>query len=142
MTRSSANLGDDALFGDDGNDDLRGGAGNDLLVGGDGNDTLLGGPGLDTLIGGDGADTFQFTALAQSAPGSVDAILDFSRAEGDEIDLSALNLDRTGRDRDVITFANVDGDRYLRINTDNDRAFEFTVKFEGGAQVGLQDLLL
>lgn len=79
------------LFGNDGNDTLIGGAGvdslfgqfgNDELRGGAGNDMLFGGFGNDQLIGGTGADTFGF-GLGWGS----DQILDFSRAQGDLIDL-------------------------------------------------------
>lgn len=84
--------GDDELAGGEGNDQLSGGAGNDRLDGGDGNDILLGGGGSDTLKGGKGSDTFQFKSKADTPAGSRnDVIRDFDRAEGDTIDLSAID---------------------------------------------------
>lgn len=77
--------GDDTLFGGTGADVLNGNSGNDTLIGGAGDDTLTGGAGNDTLYGGAGADRFII------GPGDGrDAILDFSRAEGDRIDLSGF----------------------------------------------------
>ena len=75
---------DDTAYGGDGNDSLRGSLGNDLLVGGKGRDGLL---------GGDGADRFQFTRLTDStnAAAGRDTVLDFSVAQNDKIDLSALD---------------------------------------------------
>lgn len=75
-----------------GNDTLRGGAGDDSLIGGDGNDFIYGDTGADRLSGGAGADTFVFAdgdsgRTAQTA----DRILDFSHAQGDVIDLSAID---------------------------------------------------
>ncbi|MNF48642.1 Poly(beta-D-mannuronate) C5 epimerase 1 [compost metagenome] len=90
------NAGNDTLIGQNGNDLLVGGAGNDLLrgeagldtlLGGDGDDILIGGLGNDTLIGGTGADSFVFAATG--AP-NLDQVLDYSFAEGDKLDLSAL----------------------------------------------------
>jgi Ca2+-binding RTX toxin-like protein len=61
-----------------------------ILYGGDGNDTLIFGSGRDWMSGGTGADTFAYDA----AGGHVgDAIRDFSSAQGDKIDLSAIDAD-------------------------------------------------
>ena len=89
--------GADTLYGGEGNDYLQGGwTGDDVLTGGTGNDTLYGGTGDDTLTGGadgdtlsggDGADRFVF---AQGH--GHDRIADFSRSEGDSIDLTAFSL--------------------------------------------------
>ncbi|VIO77438.1 calcium-binding protein [Bradyrhizobium ivorense] len=88
-----------------GNDTVIGGTGNDLLYGGAGNDTLTGGLGGDELTGGSGADHFVFT----TANDAVDLIHDFSRAEGDKIDVSQLlsSLGPVGADpftNGVLTF--------------------------------------
>lgn len=82
-----------ALFGRLGNDVLAGGGGDDLLAGDTGNDTLTGGAGVDVLRGGVGADNFRFVAPSDSgAPGSLrDRIMDFSKAQADDIDLSAID---------------------------------------------------
>ncbi|GAA0589963.1 hypothetical protein GCM10009416_30630 [Craurococcus roseus] len=84
--------GGDRLDGGDGADLLRGDAGNDALLGGSGDDTLVGGAGADTFAGGAGADLFVLREdgrPAASGPAEVDAILDFSRAEGDKLRLSS-----------------------------------------------------
>ena len=62
-----------------------GGTGNDAITGGTGADFITGGGGNDTLTGGGGADTFAFRVPT----GSV-TISDFSDAQGDKIDLSAI----------------------------------------------------
>ncbi|MGS3162004.1 Ig-like domain-containing protein [Aeromonas caviae] len=98
-------LGDDILFGQGGNDELSGDAGNDTLYGGTGNDILSGGLGNDILIGGlgndvlkgdAGADTFTWLK-GDTEAGKVakDYIVDFSKSEGDKLDLSDL-LDSDG----------------------------------------------
>ncbi|MBC7477075.1 MAG: hypothetical protein H7317_03155 [Pseudorhodobacter sp.] len=63
--------------------------------GASGNDTLLGGYGRDTMTGGVGADHFAFTAAGQTGKDAAtrDLIVDFSRAELDRIDLSAIDAD-------------------------------------------------
>ncbi|MGN5046276.1 VCBS domain-containing protein [Aeromonas sp. 23P] len=89
-------LGDDQLYGGSGNDTLYGGAGNDTLSGGLGNDILVGGLGNDILKGDGGADTFTWLQ-GDTTAGSVakDYVVDFSKAEGDKLDLSDL-LDHDG----------------------------------------------
>jgi Ca2+-binding RTX toxin-like protein len=99
-------LGDDTLTGDDGanvldggrfgHDTLDGGAGNDVLRGADGNDILIGGLGQDTLIGDQAGsstwvDTFVFKTIDDSKLGAEDQIVDFSSAQFDQIDLSAID---------------------------------------------------
>jgi Ca2+-binding RTX toxin-like protein len=72
----------DTLIGSDGNNTLNGGAGNDRLQGG---------RGTDKLIGDAGSDTFVFTSLLDSGTGSArDLVHQFSQAEGDRIDVSAI----------------------------------------------------
>ena len=83
--------GNDTLTGGAGNDDLRGGVGNDVLTGGAGNDLLTGGAGLDKLTGGAGADRFIFKGISESKVGLRDVINDFSHAQADKIDLSAID---------------------------------------------------
>ncbi|MDB9329762.1 beta/gamma crystallin-related protein, partial [Nodularia spumigena CS-591/04] len=60
-------------------------SGNDNLVGTSGNDTLLGLGGQDTLTGGLGADKFRFNSPSER----MDTITDFSRTQGDKIELFA-----------------------------------------------------
>jgi Ca2+-binding RTX toxin-like protein/beta-glucanase (GH16 family) len=83
--------GRDMLQGDAGNDRLYGGDGDDVLRGGAGDDILDGGAGGDMMLGGAGADVF---VISPSDKGSFDNVHDFSRAEGDRIDLSQA-LDAT-----------------------------------------------
>jgi serralysin len=114
--RDSASFGDNSVFygggGDDilqgnggfdkasggaGNDRLFGGADTDTLTGGDGDDMLVGGLGGDILFGNDGADKFIFTSVNQSFKQfsdfnvNRDTIHDFSRSDGDRIDLSGID---------------------------------------------------
>lgn len=90
--------GDDNLFGGVGNDLLIGGTGSDLMVGGAGRDVINGGSGTDTMRGGASTDFFKFTALNDFIGDDIDRITDFSRSQGDKIDLSQIdaNLTRTG----------------------------------------------
>ncbi|MGB6187896.1 MAG: type I secretion C-terminal target domain-containing protein, partial [Aeromonas molluscorum] len=89
-------LGDDLLYGGTGNDTLYGGVGNDILSGGLGNDILVGGLGNDILKGDAGADLFTWQQ-GDTTTGSIakDYVVDFSKAEGDKLDLRDL-LDHDG----------------------------------------------
>lgn len=83
--------------------------------GGTGNDTLDSTAGRDLITGGTGADTIRFLAAGDTVPGANrDAIKDFSTAQGDLIDLSAIDAN------DLVP---------------NDQAFAFlgTGAFTGGA---------
>ena len=99
-------MGDDSLFGEDGNDTLVGGPGTDYMNGGNGNDTLVAGPGKDTVVGGAGADRFVFLAASDlgNLPTNTSVILDFSRTDGDKIDLSSFDANPTTSKKDAFTF--------------------------------------
>jgi Ca2+-binding RTX toxin-like protein len=77
-------VGDDTIYGDDGKDTLKGDAGSD---------TLWGGNGVDSLRGGADADFFQYIATAESGFGAAnrDRIFDFTKADGDKIDVSQID---------------------------------------------------
>ncbi len=85
--------GRDRIIGNDADNLLDGGAGKDCLIGGDGDDVLHGGRGFDRLTGGDGADVFVFD-LGRRGANVRDSIADFCAAEGDKIDLSAIDANR------------------------------------------------
>ncbi|HEY9348012.1 MAG TPA: M10 family metallopeptidase C-terminal domain-containing protein, partial [Inquilinus sp.] len=72
-------------------DTLTGNIYTNWLNGYEGDDVLRGGIGVDTLIGGAGADRFIFAGLGDSFVGAADQITDFSHAQGDKIDLSAID---------------------------------------------------
>ena len=100
---------DDRLYAGDGDDRLDGGRGGDSLEGNAGNDVLYGGAtqfygdyDYDHLAGGSGADRFVFKATdvttSVDADGTTiyhhyrDVIGDFSREEGDKIDIGSMLL--------------------------------------------------
>jgi Ca2+-binding RTX toxin-like protein len=67
---------------------------NNVIHGNATNNVITGGAGFDTMFGGAGADTFKFAAVGEAAPlgaGYTDYIPDFNEAEGDKIDLSAID---------------------------------------------------
>ena len=90
--------GDDRIFGRAGDDSLDGGSGKDVINGGDGRDVITGGFDADRLTGGAGADTFIYQDILDSGNNNQerDVITDFNGAEGDVIDLSAINFDTNG----------------------------------------------
>ena len=81
----------DTVFGDGSSQMIDGREGDDFLVGAAGADHLIGGRGTDLLTGGSGADRFVFSSIQDSAADAPDIIMDFNRAEGDKIDLSAID---------------------------------------------------
>ncbi len=95
--------GKDVLHGGGGGDRLNGLSGRDELHGDAGDDVLTGGRGADQLEGGDGADRFRYAAAGDStvATAGRDTISDFSAAEGDRLDLTALDANpaRSGDQR-------------------------------------------
>lgn len=101
----NGNLGADTVSGGDGNDTLHGGQGADSVSGGEGNDVIYGDIGSDILRGGGGADVFVFNNIATLANTS-DTITDFSREEGDKIELGI------GVTIDVLTFFSTPGDGF------------------------------
>lgn len=87
--------GSDILFGGSGADMLFGGADRDSITGNSGADAIVGGKGADRLNGGADADKFIFFSLSDSGAtaSTRDRIDDFSRSQGDKIDLSALDAE-------------------------------------------------
>ena len=142
--------GADALNGDDGNDTLAGDYGADTLDGGAGDDTLVGGHGVDTLTGGSGADIFVFETLGHSSAnaGGADTITDFSQADGDLIDLSAIgSFDYRG---DSLFSGNANqvrvefdgaGDTIVQLDIDGDGATDMTIRLTGEISLEADDFL-
>lgn len=80
------------LKGNTGANTLNGADENDTLMGMGGNDRLTGGIHADRLYGGTGADTFAFLSAKDSYGSSNrDTIMDFSRSQGDKIDLKSID---------------------------------------------------
>jgi Ca2+-binding RTX toxin-like protein len=148
--------GSDLLFGANGADRLDGGVGNDRLLGLDdadilrgaaGNDRLIGGRGADTLLGGGGADTFELRATDETgtSAAAADLISDFNRAQGDRIQLWAIDSDITAAGNQVfafvgsaafsdagqIRFTTGGGETRILLNTDADAAAEAMIRVRG-----------
>lgn len=139
-------FGNDRVFGNDDNDILYGGAGDDTMSGGNGNDILYGGIGSDVLTGGPGADVFVFDSVAESPEGvGRDRITDFSRVQGDKIDLRGLGQNLSF----VASFTGVAGQVVyesalgrLLADLDGDGVAEFGVDLTGAPSIGAVDLIL
>jgi Ca2+-binding RTX toxin-like protein len=142
----SSGSGNDYLRGEQGNDTLSGLSGNDTLEGGAGTDLLIGGTGIDTMSGGTGRDTFQFATATSSPAASPDRILDFEAAgvgQGDLIDVALIDADGALGAQDSFVFGSVGlaglslidsgTDTLVRLNTDNDAAFEVVITIQDGA---------
>ena len=110
--------GSDRLSGGAGNDALSGGTGDDTLSGGDGSDRLTGGTGADILNGGAGQDAFVFASVADGG----DRVQDFRRAEGDRIDLSAIDADPLTAGDQAFLFA--DGVAFVAYQPGTVRTFQ------------------
>jgi VCBS repeat-containing protein len=104
-----------------GNDIIDGGAGDDIIYGQEGNDILSGGTGNNILSGGSGADTFVISS------GAHDTILDYSKADGDKVDISSVLDEGAGDHLNVI--ANADGSVKLEI-LDSSNVEKASISFE------------
>ncbi|MBP2296818.1 Calx-beta domain-containing protein [Azospirillum rugosum] len=122
--------GRDTISGGGGNDLLRGFAGNDSLAGGTGDDTIDGGSGSDTLTGGAGNDTFLFGPVSSTSGYNSTQITDL--AQGDRIDLSALNAAYIGTGSFTGTYANK-GPAQVRLRTDSGVTLEMDSDGDGFA---------
>ena len=154
--------GDDILEGGSGSDGLYGADGDDKLYGGEGDDSglvttyahfvyhggLYGGLGKDVMWGGGGADWFVFQSPDESGASSAtaDVIRDFSREEGDKIDVSDM-----GVDFDFIGKKKFHGDGDAELNfkkgklsgdTDGDGHRDFMIKLTGVEKLGDSDFIL
>jgi Ca2+-binding RTX toxin-like protein len=82
---------EDTIRGLGGADTLHGFGASDDLDGGNGKDRLNGGAGADLLTGGASADRFEFSSAGDSTATASDTILDFSRSQGDKIELDEID---------------------------------------------------
>jgi VCBS repeat-containing protein len=111
-TESGRTGGNDVINGGPGNDIIYGQEGNDIINGGAGNDILSGGTGNNILTGGLGADTFKVGA-------GNDHITDYSLAEGDKVDISAV-LNTPDADHSKLGFHTADGKAVLDVYDSTD----------------------
>jgi Ca2+-binding RTX toxin-like protein len=140
------------------NDVLTGTEGVNKLNGLAGNDTLIGGLGKDSLTGGVGADVFKFNSANDSSalPKQADTITDFKHAQGDKIDLSAINANSVLPSDQAFALINTttfsaDATGQLRFDaktstlygsTNADVAPEFAIVLSGVKTLVAEDLIL
>lgn len=138
---------------------LYGNAGNNVLKGADGDDLLFGMKGNDDLYGGAGKDTFLFKTVSEltTVKTATDTIFDFSQAQTDVIDLSAIdaNAKATGNQ----SFSFIDGaafsskagelryeqaasDTYVYGDIDGDGKANFVLHLVGAISLAQADFLL
>ena len=111
------------LQGNTGANQLNGGAGADTINGNDGDDFIIGGTGNDLLRGGLGADSFRVLGESMSRPVlESDQIFDFSTAEGDIIDLSAIDANSLLAGEQAFTL----------VSAFSKQAGQMTMSFSGG----------
>lgn len=151
--------GDDTLYGEADNDNLFGGYGRDVLSGGDGKDTLNGGRNWDVMTGGRGADKFIFNSVFDSFNdgANVDTITDFSRPEGDKIDLHLIDAslaaagDQSFQFLGSGNFSGAQGELIvsqsnnvttIRGDIDGDRVADFQLKLAGNITLYATDFIL
>jgi Ca2+-binding RTX toxin-like protein len=144
--------GDDAIFGHDGTDWLSGMDGIDFITGDEGADHIQGGLGADTLWGGSGADIFLWSSAAEAEYDLAnlgcltDHICDFNHAEGDLIDLSAIDANENVTGNQGFTFIVTaafsgnpgeinyfydGGDTYIQLQTDASPEVEGMIRLVG-----------
>ncbi|MBO3762540.1 calcium-binding protein [Ciceribacter sp. L1K22] len=155
----SGGAGNDSLYGGSGNDSLLGGSGNDRMKGGSGNDKLTGSSGADVLFGDSGADRFIFKSLSDSTVSSSgrDTIEDFSRSQGDRIDLSAIDASTKSSGNQAFSFVgeksysgkagelryvNKDGDTFIYGDVNGDRKSDFSIKIDANIDLVKGDFIL
>lgn len=123
----------DALTGDSYNNRLKGLDGSDTLSGNAGDDTLIGGPGDDTSTGGSGADRFVYDSDSSGS----DLITDFSRGDGDKINLSSDLVASITQQ-----YGTAQADSLISVNLDSDDSTaEISILVKGVADLTTGDFL-
>ena len=131
-----------SIHGGNGNDLIYGSSGNEVIVGDGGNDTISGGAGRDILVGRSGADVFLFAA-EDSTPEARDMIRDFSKADGDKIDLTFTanhfhdGNSFTGASGEVITVG-----RLVQVDIDGDRVADIEIDMRSDLGLTADDFIL
>jgi hypothetical protein len=148
---------EDTIYGMGGNDTISGAGGADIIDGGSGNDTITGGLGADELTGGVGADKFVYNSAAESGAGASDVIKDFSRSQGDKINLNAIDANvNVGGNQNFqfigtaafshvagqLRFEQVNGSTFVSGDVNGDGVADFLIQLEGLVPLISSDFVL
>ena len=158
ISRIDAGGGSDQVTGSTADDIILGGADDDVLAGGPGRDTLTGGPGADTLTGGAAADKFAYANPSDSGLGALsDLVVDFSRAQSDRIDLSAIDANLNVKNDQKFSFIGsaafsnkagelraeiVAGDTHIFGDVDGVNGADFEIRLDVATTLQAQDFVL
>ena len=148
----------EGVYGSDRADTIRGNAGTNELFGNRGDDVLIGGAGQDLTVGNAGADRFVFAdGDVSSKLATADLIGDFSRAEGDRIDLSGLDANAEVAGDQAFTFVGtaafsgtagelrfevIRGETVLMGDTDGDKIADGFVRLDDHPTLVVGDFVL
>jgi serralysin len=154
IAHGAAPVGSDRLSGIE---NLEGTLYGDRLAGNGGANALDGAQGADVLEGRGGADRFVYGQTYESMPAAPDLILDFSRKQGDRIDLSAVDTndqvpgDPAFRfigqdpftDAGQVRFFKAGGDTVVEVNTDDTTAgAEMQIMIDAALSLRATDFVL
>jgi len=122
-------------------------AGNDVIASYDGSDAIVGGAGQDLVAGGAGADRFVFddNDFNTRSISVADVVMDFSRAQGDKIDLRPVDAVIGGQDNAFrfigtaaftgaagqLRYQHIGVNSYVIGDTNGDRAIDVLIRVNG-----------
>lgn len=150
-------LGIENALGGSGRDSIVGSHAANALKGGGGDDVIIGNGGADRMTGDSGADRFVYNAISDSTKLTRDLITDFSRSDGDRIDLSRLDANEVASGKQAFAWIGnssytgvagqlrylQDGDRTIvYADTDGDGISDFAVALSGSHALSASDFLL
>lgn len=147
------------IYAGSGDSTLNGKEGDDYLVGGAGKDRMIGGTGGDVMWAQDNADTFVFTSYADfGTGGAVDTIGDFAHAQGDRIDLKAIDPNAVQSGNQAFSFVGTaafttdarfqvryetsGGNTIVQIDADHDRVADHSILLYGAHALVAGDFIL
>ena len=157
--RLSGDAGADTIYGGPGNDTIYGGANADVIYGDANDDHIYGGTAKDVMTGGLGADTFFFglNDFGINLRAGADRIVDFTSAQGDLIDLSAIDARTNVAGNNAFSwignaaFGNVSGqlryvvdagNTYVEGDRNGDGLADFAIRLDGIVALAGTDFVL
>ena len=137
-------------------ENLLGSTYDDRLAGNAGANRLEGEEGADELVGRGGADRFDYDYTYDSMPTAPDRIVDFSRSQGDKIDLAGIDANEQASGNEAfkfigqakftgagqLRFFQQDGDTFVQANTYGTSGAEMTIKIDPLVSFQEADFLL